>query len=196
MEAEDFVLSVVSCVNIDMDWPAINLPGFPSLCFGCFGSMFAGINLILPFIPPDIDNLPDFTLPDINIFIDAFFLGNIGIPSFPAISIPFPDITINLPAYSGFDLPDMPDFDWGFSLGFDPLSMCKLISLFIALPYLIIKFILDSIFDLSLQIPDFDFIYDLIISLGFDLDFPLPSLELFASCLAIAIVALLVEMIG
>jgi len=192
-----FVGSVLSCVSIDMDWPDINMPGFPSICWGCFGSMFAGINLILPFIPPDIDGLPDFTLPDINIFIDAFFTG-ITLPSFPAITINLPGVSIPLPAFSGIDLPDSPSFDWWDGLSFDPLSMCKFISIMIGLPFLLIKFILDSIFDLNLQLPDFDYIFDLIfdLCLSAEINFPIPTIELFAGCLATTLSLMIVELIG
>jgi len=76
----DFLVPALSCINMDMDWPDIELPGLPTLLLGGFGSMFAGLNLILPFIPIDPYELPDFTIPDLNIFLDGMFDFAIGSP--------------------------------------------------------------------------------------------------------------------
>lgn len=197
MNDDDFVSSVLSCVNINMDWPDINLSGFPSICIGCFRSMFAGLNLVLPFLPPDPDNLPSFSIPDIDIFIDAFFNG-IALPSFPAIVFNFSGISIIIPDFDGINLPKTPDFYWFNGVSFDPVAMCKLIALMIGIPFFAIKFIIDSIFNLSLEIPDFNFFYDLIFEIGLSVEigFSVPSLELFAGCLATALAALLEEFLG
>jgi len=76
--------------------------------------------------------------------------------------------------------------------------MCKFISIMIGLPFLLIKFILDSIFDLNLQLPDFDYIFDLIfdLCLSVEINFPVPTIELFASCLATTLSLMIVELIG
>jgi len=192
----DFLVPALSCINMDMDWPDIELPGLPTLLLGGFGSMFAGLNLILPFIPIDPLELPDFTIPDLNIFLDGMFDFAIGLPSFPAITIDFPDISIPLPEFSGFELPAMPDFPWGGMPGFDPTALCMLIATLIALPFLIIQWILDSIFALELDIPDFDFIYDLLIDLGLHVGFSLPTMELFSGCFVTGIVSMINEVLG
>lgn len=200
---EDLVAPVLACINYDYDFPSISFPGFPSILMGCFGSLFAGINLILDFIPPDVDNLPSFTIPDISIFIDAFLLNVPNIPSFPAISLSLPSFpaipSINLPSFSGFDLPPMPEFDWRFPPqmpSFDPSAMIRMIVLFISLGFQIIQDILDSIFDLNLFIPDFDYLFDLVINLGLDLNFSLPTLETFTGCLVTGLLTMITEMIG
>lgn len=200
---EDLVAPVLACVNYSYTFPTVLYPGFTSILMGCFGSLLAGINLILDFIPPDIDNLPDFTIPDLSVFIDAFLANAPNVPSFPSISISLPSFpaipTIPLPAFDGYELPPMPEFPWRIPPqmpSFDPTAMCKMIMMFIALPFQIIQDILDSIFDLNLFIPDFDYLYDLLIGIGLDIGFTLPTMEIFSSCLVTGLLTMITELIG
>lgn len=169
--------------GIPFAFPDINVPGFPAMLLGALESMFAGINYVLDFIPPDPEELPE--IPDIAMFIDAFLASmKDKIPSMPAYSCSLEGITIDLPEIKGPVIPGPPRLpglpDW-----FDPAGILKLIVLFIALPFLIIKGIIDYLVEkLSVLLPTLDDLKALIGKIGLALGIPIATMDMFSDCLA------------
>ena len=163
-----------SGLTFNFEWPSIGMPGFPTLVAGFFGALLAGINYVLKFIPPDPMKLPSF--PGISLFVDGFMGAIQGLPALPAFNIDVPGApSIPFPGIGG---PSIPSFTGE--------AMIKMIGMFIAVPFLIIKGIIDGILKLQIKLPTVDIIVGLFTSTGLGLGFPLPSLEPWMLCLALA----------
>lgn len=163
--------------GIPFAFPALNVPGFPAMLMGALESMFAGINYVLEFLPPDPTKLP--SPPDVTMFIDAFMASSKDkIPPMPSSSRTIEGVTIDLPEVPGPELPGPPNW-------FDPAGILKLIVLFIALPFLIIKGIIDYLVEnLKVQVPTLDDLKTLIGKIGLALGIPIATMNMFSDCLA------------
>lgn len=153
--------------SLDTDsfkWPGIDEPGFPTLIAGCLGANLAGLNLILDFVPIKFDDngmpkIPE--IPGIDIFVKAFTGSAIGLPKLSATNINFPGIgSIPIPDIPGVNVPDVDSLRLdGTKItvpGFNPELLLKLICVFIAVPFLIIKGLIDGIASLDLKLPTLD----------------------------------------
>ena len=184
------ISATLECINPEIEWPSITLPGLPNFIMSTLLAQFAGIQYILKFIPPDPKKLPK--PPSINIFLEAFMAG-INIPPFPQIPVipplpPFP----NLPSIPV--IPPLPN----------PLKIfMDLITAIVKVPFEIIKKMVKKI--LSLAIPTIESITKMIVeaisSIIPSLP-PIPNLTLpelpilqFSSCLAKSIFSLLTSFI-
>lgn len=165
-------------------FPEITLPGLPGCLLGALESLFAGINYVLEFLPPDPLELPE--IPDISLFIDAFMKSMEGkLPPLPAYSINLEGVDIAIPAIEGVKVPGFPDVPTPGIPGFDPSGILKLIALFIGLPFLIIKGIIDLLVkNLKIELPTLESLEILIGKLGVTLGIPLESMAMISACTA------------
>lgn len=161
---------IIPSLSYAFAWSPPSLPGLPTLLAGFFGSMLAGINYTLGFIPPNPHNLP--SLPTIDMFIGGFTGAAIGLPQIPACTIQIPGApSIPFPGTPGVVVP-----------GFNASAMINLIGMFIAAPFLIFKGIITSILSLSLKIPGFDEIMQIMVGIGLAVGFPAVTLAFILPC--------------
>jgi len=164
------------------DWPGIDEPGFPTLVAGTIGASLAGLNVLLDFIPLKFDDsgkpkIPE--IPGIDLFVKGFTGSATGLPAIKAASIPVPGAgSIPLPDIPGANIPDISAkrLD-GTSIslpGFDPTALLKVIGLFIAAPFLIIKGIIGSFPDI--KIPTIDGITGIFLDAGASMGIDLKTL--------------------
>lgn len=178
-------------------FPDISMPGMPAFMLAAFESLFAGINYVLGFIPPDPENLPE--IPDISMFIDAFMAAMAGkMPTIPAFSISVMGATVSIPQTAGYPMPGFPPPPPIPEPPIPPpdiptlFPIVKLITLCVSAPFLLIKGIVESIMALSLAVPTLEEIAALIGDIGEDLgipsvptvDIPYPAMPMFAECMA------------
>jgi hypothetical protein len=170
--------------GIPFEFPDITLPGFPAMLLGALESLFAGITFVLDYIPPDPEDLP--SIPDVSIFIEAFMASmKDKIPPMPAYSLNLEGITISIPEIRGPQPPGFPPIPTPDLPGFDPSGIVKLSVLFIALPFLIIKGIIDYILEkLSVKIPTLEDLKALIGKIGLPLGIAKATMDMFSACLA------------
>jgi hypothetical protein len=139
---------------------------------GFFGSLLAGIEFALGFLPPDPHHLPQ--IPTIDFFIQPFTAAAIGLPKLPPINLQIPGLPqIPFPGMPGIVIP-----------GFDPSAMLNLIGMFIGIPFLLIKGVIEGILNLQIKIPTFDVILNLLIGLGLAVGFPSLTMAFIMPCLA------------
>jgi len=189
---QNLIDSVTNCVAPWLDFPSIDMPGFPNILVALSGSLLAGVSYVLDFLPPDIDNLP--SLPSIDIFVT---------PLTASLAIDIPGGTINgvvLPSVDvpEFDIPDISVPELGIIIpGFDPTAFMKLLASFALIPFEIFVQIVNSIISLSLEIPSISSIGDIILD-AFDsvnLSLELPDIGAFINCLATGTRGLLTDQI-
>lgn len=168
---EDAVTPLLDCVNPNFSWPAINLPGLPSFSLAGFTSAFAGIDFVLDFLPPDIDNLP--SLPDFDLFIDPFLAGlkisgDLGEFDF---SLVIPGAPI-IPAT-------------GFDIQFDQFGLINMGLVIVGVAWAVIEEIIFGIIDnLSVALPTLQVIIDLMLGFALDLGLVGVSVSVFIGCFA------------
>lgn len=184
--------------SLDTDtfkWPGIDEPGFPTMIAGCLGANLAGLNLILDFIPIKLDDngLPKVPeIPSIDIFVKAFTGSAIGLPKLSATNINFPGIgSIPIPDIPGVEVPDVdsvsldgtkitvPSLDAGLIL--------KVICIFVAVPFLLIKGLIDGIKNLDIKLPTLDTISGFLIDGASLLGVDFSEFKICISCIAEAI---------
>jgi len=190
---EDLTGTVLICMNPTFVWPTLAESGFPTIVVGGMASMLAGLGLVLPFIALDPEDLPDFTVPDIDVFITAMMGAAGGLPSFPETTLSISGLSVPLPAYSGIPSPTIPPLNGSPLPQFDPTTVVEMVGMFIAVPFLIIQEILDKILQLELFIPDAAFVIAIIAAAGADLGFTVPAIELFSACFATSLVTMITE---
>ena len=164
---------VVPGLAYSFQWPPISMPGFPTIIMGFLGSMLAGVNYTLGFLPPDIHNLP--TLPTLDLFIKGFTGAAIGLPSLPAMNLAIPGMpSIPFPGMPGIPMPP----------GFDPSAMLNMIGMFIVAPFILFKKIITSILSLSLVLPTLPDIIALLSGICLSVGFPAATTSFIIPCVA------------
>lgn len=181
---DDFINPILSCMNPTFTFPSITLPGLPNFCLANFEANFAGINYVLGFLPPDPHNLP--SIPDISLFINPF-MASVSLPGcYPPINVTLSGVNISIPGQ-------------GPSGCIPPYSIqaeLNLIAVCIALPFLILKQMIETIIEsLEVVLPTFDFVLGIIIDLFGQIGLNTSALFQFAGCLATAIVNLFAALI-
>lgn len=180
---DDFINPILTCMNPTFTFPAINLPGLTNFCLSNFEANFAGINYVLPFIPPDPDHLP--SVPDISLFIDPF-MAAIKLPGcYPPIDVTLSGVDISIPGQGPVGC--IPPYSIQAEL--DLIAVCC------ALPFLIIEQFIIDLTHLEVVLPTFDFVFNLIVSLFAQIGLNTSALFQFAFCLATAIVDLFANLI-
>lgn len=165
------------CLGPNFKWPKIDVPGLPNLAYACLLAMLAGIQYVLPLIPPNINM--NFALPDIDLFLKAFFVG-IKLPN------AYPSFT-----FAPLHIPGKGIGPFSYNL----TGELKLIALCILLPFkLIVNMILDLL-NLVISIPTVTIVFDLFKKIALQLGIGFDIVIKFGGCLAKAIVSLFTALI-
>ncbi len=181
MGPTDFVDAVLACQSPSMVWPTITEPGLPNFVMGCFAANMAGITYILDFIPPTPTKLP--SLPSINLFLDPF-MGAIKMPSsYPSLNLSLGGISIPIPGVGGGE----PEFDVS--------GMLKMIAVCAALPFLLIKNMIEKLLNLQIVLPTLGGTTALLGGLFAEANLTTPAITTFTGCLAKSTVGLFTSMI-
>lgn len=166
---EDFINGVTSCCNGTFTFPAIDMPGLPNFNLAMFGCLFAGVDYVLDFLPPDGGNLP--SIPSIDIFIDGF-LASIEMPE------PYPEFTygpITIPA-AGVGVP-----------AFDISAKLNFVCVCIKFAFDAFGLIIDKLIsDLVIEIPSAGDLQILFGDIALDAGLDGISVPIFGGCLATA----------
>lgn len=168
---DDAVAPLLTCVAPTFTFPAINLPGLPSYSLAGFTSCFAGIDFLLDFLPPDIDNLPE--LPGFDLFIDAF-LGGLVVPG----DLGEFDFSLVIPG--GPVIPAT-----GPDIQFPQFGLINLGLVIVGAAFGIIIDIVQGVIDsLSVTLPSLQDIIDIMLGFAIDLGLSIPDVTLFIGCFA------------
>jgi hypothetical protein len=183
--AYDAVMTALFGVD-PLTWPEVDAPGFPPLLVQLLTTFNASLDIIASFLPPDPENLPEIPLPDF--FVSAFTTGDIPIPTvnfeMTVGGLPF---TINIPGVS-IDIPPVPE---GMVQPWTTDALIKLIEGLITIPFELAVKITESVIELNLEIPGFDFVDDLLRDVFSGVSFPEPTVNLLSMGLSQAITDLL-----
>lgn len=172
----DFIQPMSACMSgnvppgVPFQFPNVDVPGLPAVAVGAFGSMLAGVNYCLDYLPPRPDKVPE--IPGPTIFIEGF-LSSPGLPGFNAFSAEIPGgPTISIPGH-GVQLEN-----WDGSGFKNMLILC------VGCPYLLIRDIVGSIIELNLKLPSLAAIEAKITDVGISVGIPAANVALFSGCLA------------
>jgi hypothetical protein len=180
-----FVGGCTKCMGIE-EPPPLTMPGFPSFALGCAMTSFAGIAYVKDFIPPSPTNLP--SPPSISIFIDPM-LKNIALPdSYPGIS--FGPIKIpgkGADAHLSFELGSPPPP----GISFDITGVFKLIVAVIMTVFKIFLSLIESIINLSPEIPGIALILKIFKEVGEQVQIPADVIVNFGACFAKSFLAMI-----
>lgn len=136
---DTFINSILQSHSPEMQWPSLELPGFPSFLAATFSSWMAGINYVLQYVPPTPNHLP--SLPSIDIFVQPF-LALLNIPTTR------PEFSFGLITIPGVSVPGVP------APLYPVVASLKLAYCFIMSAYETIKSIItDIIAHLQVKIP-------------------------------------------
>lgn len=184
-------------------WPGIGDIGLPNYTVGLYGASLAGVNYTLDFLPPDVDNLPEF--PTLDIFIKGF-TSSINFPyARPKIEI---GAGFNIPAASGLKVSGYNIPQAGLPIGVNIPSVetpqisaaLKMFKLFILFPFEVFKVIIQYIIDnVAVKIPGIAQIQSIFIQVAADIGIntpELPSLGNLSFCASKAVKELLDELLG
>jgi hypothetical protein len=191
----DLVAPCASCMlppqaaQVGFEFPSLDKPGLPNFVLCSLLSTFAGISFVLDFIPPTPQKVADLKPPSIAIFIQPFMASLGGLPaSYPPVALTLGGVTVEIPGVGA-----------GPFTGRDISAEMKLAIVCIALPFLLIKAVVEGLLNLQLVLPTLDGIIDLFMSLclsaglgtlvGGVMVLPI-GLVKFAGCLAQAIMSL------
>jgi len=194
-EPADFVSPCLECIGGEGSlplWPSINARGgLPALLLGAMTSMFVGIDLVLKWLPIPDPTDPDFppSLPTIDLFIDGF-LG--GVPNLP----PLPDIEvlgITIPGTAELDpITNTIELDFdGQLIKVNPLGFIAILKMFIMAPFQIFFGIIDSIINLSPEIPGLSLIINILLDVAASVGIPVEVGNILIPCVAHAFSSIL-----
>ncbi len=184
---DDFINPILSCQTAgtghSMQWPSVNGPGgLPNMLLCTFGSMMAGVNFVLDFIPPDPLNLP--TPPSPLIFVDAF-LGSLNMPG------DIGEIDFSLVVPGGPTIPAT-----GTDIQFDQSGMIKMILVTAMVPFFVIKGIVDKIIsDLKVELPTVETIEGVFNTLALSVGISGAAIGICFGCIAQALFDLITALI-
>jgi len=163
---DDFTGATTVCMNPTFAFPPITSPGLPNFALGCFKATLAGINYVLDYIPPTIDNPP--SLPSVTLFLDAFMGAVLLPPAYPGITLgPLTIPGVGSPPYA---------YDVGAEI--------KLIAVCVVLPFTLIKNMITKLLELTIELPTLDGIKAIFLSLCADVGLSGVSITKLAGCLA------------
>jgi hypothetical protein len=137
---------------------------------GSFLSSMAGAGYILNFIPPSPSNPP--SLPGIGLFT-APMMGALALPSnFPSLNISLGGISIPIPGQGGGSPP------------FDISAYLKMIAVAIALPFLLVKTMIEKLLQLQVVLPTPSGVQSLLGGLFAEAGLNTPAITKLTGCLA------------
>jgi hypothetical protein len=175
---QDLINPITQCMNPTFQFPSITEPGLPNFVLALLMSQMAGINFVLDFIPPTPQKIKDLKIPDISMFT-APFMVNMAMPAaYPAINISLGGITIAIPGVGE------PPYERDLSGQF------KFMAIGMALPFLLIKAVVEGLLQLQINLPTVSGIEALFISLCAEVGINTPAVAKFGGCIARGIMAL------
>lgn len=168
---DDAVDPMKNCLNSSFTFPAINLPGLPSYALAGFTSVFAGVDFLLDFLPPDAENLP--SLPSINLFTDPIvnglvFPGDLG------------ELDFSLVIPGGPTIPAT-----GLDIQFNQFGLINMALTMAGAAFGIITDIVQGVIDnLTVTLPTLQVIIDTLTGFAVSLGLPALTVQAFIGCFA------------
>jgi hypothetical protein len=163
-------------MNADFTFPGPTEPGLPNLVLGSLLATLGGISFVLDFLPPDPLNPPSIPT------IDLFFK-----PMTSAMAIDFSLPPTTDPLKIELIPPSGPGFPAVGLINIALTVVFTVFGLFIG--------IIESILNLSPELPTLQLFIDLFASVGAGFGIPAASLEVLGGCLAKSVIGLITALI-